>query len=82
MVDHYSDDWKKYINDSVAELRKEVIIGNGRLPLIQRVSSLENSVKSLVENEARRSRKQDRIEAGVWIGVVLMVLTMIMHHLH
>jgi hypothetical protein len=82
MVEHYTDDWKTYINETVQELRKEVLMGNGRLPLTQRVSSLENSVKALVDNEARRSQKLDRIQVGVWVGVALMIVTILMRHLH
>lgn len=81
MPDSYSHGWQESIDEKIWELRKEVIVGNGRLPLTQRVSTLEDRVKDILEREAKKDWKQARIEAGIWIGVILMILTLLSQHL-
>lgn len=81
MQEHYLDEWKKSMDETIKEIRRDLYIGNGRPGLTYRMASAETDIQSLKEKEERRAKKQDRIEVGVWLAFVASVIGMILQHL-
>lgn len=76
-----SDDWRKNMEETVREIRKDLYVGNGKPGMTYRMASVEKDVSAIQEREDRRSKKQDRIEVAVWVGVILTILNLLVAHL-
>ncbi|MHB1952143.1 MAG: hypothetical protein ACYCOU_00220 [Sulfobacillus sp.] len=80
MPEHYEDGWRKTMEETIREIRKDLYVGNGRPGMTYRMASVEKDIEGIHEREERRSRKLDRIEAGILAGIVLMILNLIATH--
>jgi hypothetical protein len=71
--------WQTRTDRDIDKVMK-ILLGNGTPGIMGRIATVENDVVAIREEMKRRTRKWDRIEAGVWIGVTMMVLTFLMEH--
>jgi hypothetical protein len=68
--------------DRVGRLENIILYGNGKPGLTTRMVEVEKDIKLIQELEERRTKKLDRIEVAVVIGVILMILNLISTHIH
>ena len=51
MPDHYSDEWRKNMEENIGEIRKDLYRGNGRPGLTYRMAAVETDIGAIKECE-------------------------------
>ena len=76
------ESWRNGDGDRIKKMWDDIYYGNGKPGLTTRMSDMEKDVKLILEREAERSKKMQRIELAVWVAVVAAIINILTSHIN